>query len=83
MLASEGRLDVAEKITMEMDADGLETEIMRHRSEVLKDLKELLGNNCVLVGHGLKSDIAWLQLQEGVDYSETRDTAKLFAVRKV
>lgn len=49
--------------------------------EVLKDLKELLGNNCVLVGHGLKSDIAWLQLQEGVDYSETRDTAKLFAVR--
>jgi protein transport protein SEC31 len=31
MLASEGRLDVAEKITMEMDADGLETEIMRHR----------------------------------------------------
>ena len=53
----------------------------RPLEEVMVDLRKLLGENCILVGHGLKSDIAWLGLKKGVDFIETRDTAKLFAVR--
>jgi RNA exonuclease 4 len=54
----------------------------RGRAEVVADLKRrLLGPHVTLVGHGLRSDIAWLQLRRGVDFAGTQDTAKLFAVR--
>ena len=52
----------------------------RPLEEVVAKLREqLLGPHVVLVGHGIKSDISWLQLQSGVDFASTRDTAKLFA----
>ena len=54
----------------------------RPLEEVVAKLREqLLGPHVVLVGHGIKSDISWLQLQSGVDFASTRDTAKLFALR--
>ena len=49
---------------------------------VLADLRQkLLGPHVSLVGHGLKSDLGWLDLKKGVDYANTHDTAKLFAIR--
>ena len=52
----------------------------RSLEEVMVDLRRVLGNNCILVGHGLKSDIAWLGLRAGIDFVDKKDTAKLYAI---
>ena len=53
----------------------------RPLDQVMQDLTQLLGAHVTVVGHGLKSDIAWLGLRAGIDYLDTKDTAKLFAVK--
>ena len=52
----------------------------RTLEEVMVDLRTVLGNNCILVGHGLKSDISWLGLRAGIDFVDKKDTAKLFSI---
>ena len=38
--------------------------------DVITEVKSLLGPDVVLVGQGIKSDINWLQLQQGTDFAE-------------
>ena len=45
---------------------------------VIKEVKALLGEDVVLVGQGVKSDIKWLQLEQGKDYSDTVDLGDMF-----
>ena len=52
------------------DGDSLEN--------VIAEVKALLGPDVVLVGQGVKSDVEWLQLREGVDYQRTVELAELF-----
>ena len=47
-------------------------------SDVISEVKRLLGPDVVLVGQSVKSDIKWLQLQEGRDYARTVDLAHVF-----
>jgi RNA exonuclease 4 len=47
-------------------------------SVVLRDVKAILGPDVVLVGQGLKSDIKWLQLEQGKDYDSVVDLAQMF-----
>ena len=49
-------------------------------SVVLREVKALLGPDVVLVGQGVKSDIKWLQLEEGKDYNSVVDLAQMFKV---
>ena len=49
-------------------------------SVVLRDVKALLGPDVVLVGQGLKSDIKWLQLEQGKDYDSVVDLAQIFKI---
>ena len=46
--------------------------------KVIKEVKELLGPNVVLIGQGVKSDIKWLQLEKGKDYDSTVDLGDVF-----
>ena len=47
-------------------------------SDVLAEVKALLGRDVVLVGQGVRNDIEWLQLQQGVDYCDSRDLGQMF-----
>ena len=47
-------------------------------SVVLRDVKALLGPDVVLVGQGTKSDIKWLQLEQGKDYDSVVDLGQMF-----
>ena len=47
-------------------------------SVVLRDVKALLGPDVVLVGQGMKSDIKWLQLEQGKDYDSVVDLGQMF-----
>ena len=50
-------------------------------SVVLREVKALLGSDVVLVGQGVKSDIKWLQLEEGKDYNSFVDLFKAYNSR--
>lgn len=43
-------------------------------------LRAHLPPNAILVGQNIQSDVAWLQLAEGVDYHSLIDLALLFRV---
>lgn len=45
---------------------------------VLTEVKRVLGSDVVLIGQGVKSDIAWLKLREGEDYESSVDLGELF-----
>jgi RNA exonuclease 4 len=47
-------------------------------SDVLAEVKALLGPDVVLVGQGTKSDIKWLQLEQGKDYNSVVDLGEMF-----
>ena len=47
-------------------------------SDVIKEVKALLGPDVVLVGQGVKSDIKWLHLEEGKDYNSFVDLGQMF-----
>ena len=47
-------------------------------SDVLKEVKALLGPEVVLVGQGVKSDIKWLQLEQGKDFHSVVDLGEMF-----
>ena len=49
-------------------------------SDVLRDVKSVLGPDVVLVGQRVKIDIKWLQLEEGKDYDSIIDLAEIFKV---
>ena len=49
-------------------------------SDVVAEVKSLLGRDVVLVGQGVRNDVEWLQLRQGVDYCETRDLGEMFKV---
>eukprot|EP00731_Ephydatia_muelleri_P014903 Em0008g623a len=46
--------------------------------EVVREVKALLGRDAVLVGQSVKSDIEWMQLEQGRDYSSTVELGDLF-----
>ena len=45
---------------------------------VISEVKALLGPDVVLVGQSVISDVNWLHLDQGVDYSRTVELGKLF-----
>ena len=47
-------------------------------SVVLSEVKALLGPDVVLVGQGTRSDIKWLQLEQGKDYNSVVDLGEMF-----
>ena len=47
-------------------------------SHVVAEVKSVLGSDVVLVGQGIKSDVTWLSLREGEDYSSIVDLGELF-----
>ncbi len=47
-------------------------------SDVLAEVKSLLGRDVVLVGQGVKNDVEWLKLRQGVDYCEMKDLGEMF-----
>lgn len=47
-------------------------------SSVKARVKSLLGRDVVLIGQGVKSDIDWLELQQGRDYSDSQDLGVFF-----
>lgn len=49
-------------------------------SDVIAEVKSLLGRDVVLVGQGVRNDVQWLELQQGVDYCETKDLGEMFKV---
>ena len=46
--------------------------------EVVREVKALLGRDAVLVGQSVKSDIEWMKLEQGKDYSSTVELGDLF-----
>ncbi len=46
--------------------------------DALRDVKAIIGPDVILVGQGIKSDIKWLHLKEGVDYKSFIDLAIMF-----
>ena len=46
--------------------------------DVIAEVKSLLGPDVVLVGQRIKSDINWLQLQQGTDFAEFVELAEMF-----
>ena len=46
--------------------------------DAIRDVKAIIGPDVVLVGQGVKSDIKWLDLKEGVDYKSSIDLAIMF-----
>lgn len=48
-------------------------------SDVIAEVKRLLGSDVVIVGQSVKLDIKWLQLQEGTDYARTVELADMFS----
>jgi hypothetical protein len=49
-------------------------------SDALKELKQVLPKNAILVGMNIRKDIEWLQLVEGTDFHSCYDLAGLFRV---
>ena len=47
-------------------------------SDVIAEVKRLLGPDVVLVGQSVKSDIKWLHLQEGIDYARKVELCDMF-----
>ena len=47
-------------------------------SDVIAEVKRLLGPDVVLVGQSVNSDIKWLQLEEGIDYARKVELADMF-----
>lgn len=47
-------------------------------ANVIAEVKALLGYDVTLVGQGVKSDIEWLKLQQGVDYADFVDLGEMF-----
>ena len=47
-------------------------------SDVIAEVKALLGRDVVLVGQGIQSDIDWLHLRQGVDYAEKVELGEMF-----
>ena len=47
-------------------------------SDVLCEVKALLGRDVVLVGQGIQSEIKWLELEQGKDYSHAIDLGEMF-----
>ena len=45
---------------------------------VIAEVKALLGPNVVLVGQSVISDVEWLHLEQGVDYSRRVELGELF-----
>ena len=48
--------------------------------DTIKEVKSLLGPDVVLVGHGVKQDIKWLQLEQGKDYNSFVELSHMFKV---
>ena len=46
--------------------------------EVVRKVKALLGRDAVLVGQSVKSDIEWMKLEQGKDYSSTVELSDMF-----
>ena len=46
--------------------------------EVVRKVKALLGRDAVLVGQSIKSDIEWMKLEQGKDYSSTVELSDIF-----
>ena len=60
---------------------GIRREDLEHAeklSDVIAEVKALLGRDVVLVGQGIQSDIDWLYLRQGVDYAEKVDLGEMF-----
>ena len=47
-------------------------------TDVVAEVKALLGRDVVLVGQGVRNDIEWLKLRQGVDYCEAKDLGEMF-----
>lgn len=47
-------------------------------SDVIHEVKALLGPEVVLVGQGIQSDITWLELKQGTDYASAIDLGVMF-----
>lgn len=47
-------------------------------SDVIADVKRILGPDVVLIGQNVQSDIKWLQLEEGTDYGEKAELSVMF-----
>lgn len=45
-------------------------------------LRQVMPTNCILIGQGIQSDIAWLGLERGVDFAEAFDVAHLFRIAR-
>ena len=45
---------------------------------VIVEVKALLGHDVTLVGQGVQSDIAWLNLQQGQDYADSVELGEMF-----
>ena len=52
--------------------------MMKKLSNVIAEVRALLGCDVVLVGQRIQQDIDWVHLRQGVDYSETVDLAEMF-----
>ena len=50
----------------------------RSYEEVVREVKAVLGRDAVLVGQSVKSDIQWMQLEQGKDYASTVELGDLF-----
>lgn len=46
----------------------------------VREVKALLGPDVVLVGQGVKGDILWMHLEEGVDFASAVDLGTMFRV---
>ena len=47
-------------------------------AKVIKDVKAILGSDAVIVGQGIKNDIKWMELKEGIDYNFAVDLGLFF-----
>ena len=47
-------------------------------SDVLGEVKALLGRDVVLVGQAIQIEIKWLELEQGKDYSHAIDLSEMF-----
>lgn len=43
-------------------------------------MKQVLGADCVLVGQSVMSDVAWMELKEGVDFHSIGELSTAFGV---
>ena len=47
-------------------------------ADVIRDVKTILSSDAVIVGQSIESDIKWLELKEGIDFSFAVDLGKFF-----